>query len=236
MLSKISNTSSRARTTYSIIRKLYDEANGIYNQTRGQEGAHQGGLNETHDDLETFAGYTKVRMGSKVKEFKQRDQGHSFGTSSTSPQHEGQHEGDPAVRSSGPPEINFSSSPHEELSTTLGGGDHFVAYSHYDTGPKPEADVVLEGKQGYLQVPMYPYLSYEDLGAGHRPHSQTELHDALQPVEWEGQSPHRIIPTAQVPAGRSGLDTQWFMFMHEQGHLLMDSYGNLHTHMPRQSL
>ncbi|KAK1218516.1 hypothetical protein PQX77_018842 [Marasmius sp. AFHP31] len=244
MFSRISDSSSRAHAAHSILKELHSKATRILNQAHGQEGAHRESI-ETHasrgtsdDDLEIFAGYTKVRMTNSSG--KQSHRGDSLPTSA-SPQLEIGHGGDLGRSSSHAPGIAFPTSPRPELSAAYG-SDPFASSLSTTTGG-PKASEVGPGSgsqehQGYFQVPsVHAHAAYDCREIEHRTPPQSGLEDTLHVVDWEGHPPQgtEFPSTLEVMAGGSGINTPWLTFM--QGEGFMDPYGNLITnaHMPNQS-
>ncbi|KAL0072372.1 hypothetical protein AAF712_000135 [Marasmius tenuissimus] len=243
MFSRISDSSSRANAAHNILKELHDKATRILNQARGREVVDRGS-NETHDsrgasdnDLEIFAGYTKVRM-SKSRG-KQSHRGDSFPTSA-SPQPEIGHRAELGRSFGHAPGIAFSSSSRPELSAAYI-SDPFASSSSTTTGPKASEVSTGSGSQehqSYLQMPsMHGHAAYDYCEIEHRTPPRSGLEDAPHMVDWEGQPPqgNEFPSTLEVMAGGSGINAPWLTFMQEEG--FMDPYGNLNpnAHMPNQS-
>ncbi|KAJ8073416.1 hypothetical protein PM082_011692 [Marasmius tenuissimus] len=240
VFSSFRESSSRAKAAYAILKGLHDKAFGIFNQAQGQGQTYQENSETSdsrvtlHDDLEMFAGYTKVRM-NKSGAGTPTDPSHVL-SASASPQPA--MIGDKGSVGSGSSPVTTSSKPSHEVSAT-DGGSSFASPAFATVGrgleyqPIHQSEHHIQDRPSIHTNPGYEYQQQPYQSASHNyPVDVGIVHEWVAPC---GTAPVPG-PADVLTAGDSGMDLQWLTFIQNEGILSMDTYGNPSTHTSYQSL
>ncbi|KAK7053433.1 hypothetical protein VNI00_004059 [Paramarasmius palmivorus] len=200
----LSAQSCRTLAAYTILKRLHDKATRIFSQSHGtsQGDASTPSVDDTvdsGDELQTFAGFTKVRISKSMSSKKRRSKGNGpeksgrTGSWAESDQYSSSSGSTVGVTGYGRP-TGSSPSPQDEISAAYG-QDPFAQSIFATTIP----------------------------GSGDIPFSDYNINN----TEYEVMDWTMPETSSMSMAGESGMDAQWLSFMQNEG--ILDGNGNLNT-------
>ena len=231
IFSRLHELSSRAKAAHAILGKIHDSAIAIFNRPQGRG---QGSKETSHsrlaltDDLEMWAGYTKVRLNKSDGKLPKADQTHGLPASSvfSQPQSVTGHDGGDGTPNYG----LYSQAPSREVAVTHIGDPHAssaFAMSDRDTGDKRLTRQSGQyATQDLPATPAHPGYAYQEPYQLRHPST-----DGLHTIQWEG-SPQMVPPITTYAIS----DEQWLAYMQTGESSGLNTNINLNAHTPYQSL
>ncbi|EEB93856.1 hypothetical protein MPER_07436 [Moniliophthora perniciosa FA553] len=205
ILELVASQSMRTGASYAILKKLHDKATRIFSQSQATDRSVSSPSSDdfvnSEDELEIFAGHTKVRMSKFISSMgrrRKRGMGPGQGNRTDSLGGGSGSEGYSSGGTIGTTELGHpltsSPSPQDEVSAAY--GENPFTQSMFAT-----------------MVPGSGGITFTDYN--------------VQGSDFEGMD--WIIPetSSMSMAGESGMDAQWLSFMQNEG--ILDDNGNLNT-------